>query len=92
MPYIPGEQRRIIDREVDLEYIGYTLATDEDELTYVLAKIVKGYLDRKVTEAGRLRHRHIGEAVWALDSTKADIMRRQYALVEDAAIERNGDL
>lgn len=80
MPYIPDDQRHIID------------ATTPGQLNYKVTCDVLRYLRFREGVDGRLTYAAFNDAVGALECAKLELYRRLGGPLEEDAIARNGDL
>lgn len=85
MPYIPQADRDRIDKAV-MEAIELVPNMEIGELTYFLFKCIRMWVKP------RERYYAYASVIGAIEATKAEFIRRDYAEYEDRKLAENGDV
>lgn len=87
MPYIPKDQRPILDKEMDplIKHLAALPFEEQDgALNYTFTRIIKKIYP--------VRYRHLNRALGVLSAVTQELYRRIVGPYEDEKIKENGDV
>lgn len=86
MPYIKKERRPELNKDNQLEQIGFS-CDNEGELNFVLTSICIGYRENHGT-----KYATFNQILGALECCKLELYRKKIASYEEEKISENGDV
>jgi hypothetical protein len=94
MPYIPDEQRKIVDEAIKELSIKIKYSTDigtpyEGVLNYCLTKLLLYYLNNNFN---KINYHALNTTLGVIESVKQEFYRRQVAPYENKKCKDNGDV